>query len=311
MRRRTTLAAAVFLVARMSHADDARTVTFDDPYDLPVAPRPPTLPELTHPDLEATFESTIGVLSPNGGGANVVTYVQRIGLEYPVAARRWFLGANYELAAGEPPGGGSVKVAGGNVEIYGRTVWATRTGLAFGGGIGLTAPIADFGQNGDAGRIATAAATLRPWDLRFFEEGYLTVHPFLDVRDVDGPFVVQFREGLDLLLDTAQFPTFGVAAVSALYIGYRFPLIGAGVEAFEYYLLKWDDIADERRASFVISPNVRLMTPYVQPAISAFTNIGTPLFGGVDHLWGLRLALTVLFDPQTRTVMKDRADPTK
>jgi hypothetical protein len=304
MRPATIVGAVLLLVAPAVHAEEGRTVVFDDPYDLPVAPRPPTLPELTHPDLEVTFESTTGVLSPlPGAGRNVVTFVQRLGVEYPVAARRWFLGANYEVATGEPPGGGSVRVAGGNIELYGRTVWASRTGLAFGGGLGLTAPIADFGQTGEAGRVATAAATLRPWDLPLFQEGYLTARPFIDVRDVDGPFVIQFREGIDFLLNTARFPTFGVAAVSAAYIGYRFPLLAAGVEAFEYYLVDWT-IADDRRASFVVSPSLRLMTPYLQPAISAFTNVGVPLFGSVDHFWGLRLGVTLLLDTQSRTVVR-------
>jgi hypothetical protein len=55
-------------------------------------------------------------------------------------------------------------------------------------------------------------------------------------------------------------------------------------------------VPDNERAVFAISPSVRLMTPYVQPALSFVTNAGTPLFGAVDYWWALRLAATVVWD---------------
>jgi hypothetical protein len=320
MRRPELLALAglVVFVAHGARADEpSRPLLFDDPYDLPRAPRPPTLPELTHRDIEGTLESTFGVLTPAASGANVVTYVQRIGLEYPVTARRWFAGASYEFAGGEPPGGGTAKVVGGNVELSGRTVWATRTGLAFGGGLAITIPTASFtrcpgsigcpvvGSPGDAARIADAASTLRPWDLPLFQEGFLTLRPFFDVRDVDGPFVIQFREGIDVAFDTTNLPTFRIAAVSAVYVGYSLPLVGLGIEAFEYYFLDWP-VPDDKRALFVISPSVRLMTPYIQPAFSFMTSAGTPFGGETDRFWGLRLAVTVVWDRDARALGRDR-----
>jgi hypothetical protein len=305
--------------ARPGLADEGppRTFAIDDPYDLPRAPRPPTLPELTHRDVEGTLESTIGVLTPAVSGANVVTYVQRIGVEVPVASRRWFAGGSYEFAAGEPPGGGATKAVGGNLELNGRTVWATRTGLAFGGGFGLTIPTASFtrcpgsigcpisGPPGDAARIADAASTLRPWDLPMFQEGFMTLRPFFDVRDVDGPFVIQFREGVDVAFDTTNLPTFRIAAISAVYVGYSLPLVGLGIEAFEYYFLDWP-VADDKRALGVVSPSVRFLTPYVQPAISFMTSIGTPFGGETERFWGLRLAVTVVWDKDARALGKDR-----
>jgi hypothetical protein len=293
------------------------TAAFDDPYDLPEAPRPPTLPELTHPDVELTFETTIGGVTPNVDPAtgrrpnNVATYVQRVGLEAPIGPRRWFVGGTYELAAGEPPGGGNAKVVGGNLDFYARTVWATRTGLAFGGGLGLTLPVSSFGRDGPAQAIATAAATVRPWDEAFFQEEFLTLRPFIDVRDVDGPLVIQFREGLDWGFDMTNTPVFRVAAVSAFYLGYRFlPVLGAGLEAFELYFID-APVDDNKRAVFAVSPSVRLMTPYVQPALSVTTNIGTPLYGSSDQFWALRLAATIVWDPITRVVEKDREEHTR
>ncbi len=296
---------ATALVSGIAAADEGsggarNIVLFDDPYDLPEAPRPPTLPELTHPEVEGTLEETMGSITPNQPTAhNVAVMVQRLAVEYPLGARRWFAGAGYELAGGEPPGGGTPKAVGGNLDVYGRTVWATRTGLAFGGGLGVTFPLASFGRDGDGQRVANAAAMLRPWDLPFFQEGFFALRPFFDVRDVDGPFVIQFREGIDWSFDTRDLPVFRVAAVSALYIGYRFPLIGAGIEGFEYYFLDYPT-AETERAVVVVSPSVRFMTPYVQPAVSFLSNLGTPLFGISDHFWGLRLAATVVWEPYVR-----------
>ncbi len=286
---------------------------FVDPYDLPDAPRPPTLPELTHPDVELTGESTIGFLHPSADAQtgvrppNVGAYVQRFSLEWPLGIRRFFVGGTYELAAGAPPGGGTFKFIGGNADVHARTVWATSTGLAFGGGVGVTIPIPNFNPGSDAARISTAAATIRPWDEAFFQPGYLTFRPFFDVRDVDGPLVLQLREGLDFQLNTENWPGFQVVAVLAAYIGYRvLRTLGVGVEAFElYYLPKGGPVPDDRRAVFAIAPSIRLMTPYVQPALSFVTNIGKPLYapvGAVDSWWALRLAATVVWDPVRQAV---------
>jgi hypothetical protein len=272
---------------------------FFDPYDLPDAPRPPTLPELTHRDLELTGESTIGALRSNGTAPHTEgAYVQRFSVEWPVALRRFFVGATYELAAAAPPNGGAFRPISGNLDLNARTVWATSTGLAFGGGLGATLPLSFFEQGSNAAGIAAAAATIRPWDEAFFQPNYLTLHPFFDVRDVDGPLVVQFREGLEFEFDTQSWSGFRTAAIAAAYVGYRaLRWLGVGVEAFEVYFLSASQLQDDKRASFAVSPNVRLMTPYVQPALSFVTNVGTTLFGSVDTWWAIRLAATVIWDP--------------
>jgi hypothetical protein len=282
-------------------ADPVPSPVFADPYDLPTAPRPPTLPELTHGDVELTGESTFGFLHPNADAAmvrpaNEVAYVQRLSLEWPIALRRFFVGATYELAAAEQPGGGPLEFISGNLDINGRTVWATSTGLAFGGGFGVTIPVSALDPGTFAAGAASAAATVRPWDQAFFQPGYLTLHPFFDVRDVDGPLVLQLRQGLDLNFDTHSWSGFRTAAITGVYIGYRaVRWLGVGIEAFEVYFLS-GTIPDDHRAVFAISPSVRLMTDYVQPALSFVTNAGTPLFGSVDYWWSLRLAATVVWD---------------
>jgi hypothetical protein len=293
------LLAAILLLASTAYADDPPPSVFADPYDLPDAPRPPTLPELTHKDVEVTGESTFGVLYPNTPGApDHGVYVQRFSLEWPLALRRFFVGATYEYAAAEPPSGGPLKLVSGNLQINGRTVWATSTGLAFGGGLGVTLPTLIDPSNAAAG-ASTAAATVRPWDEELFSPGYVTLNPFVDVRDVDRRLVLQLREGLDFQFDTRPGSSYRIAAITAAYVGYRIGRwVGAGVEAFEVYFLSASQVSDNRRAAFALSPNVRLMTSYVQPALSFVTNAGIPLFGSVDGWWALRLAATFVWDPK-------------
>ena len=146
--------------------------------------------------------------------------------------------ANYELAVGGRHGADPDKIVGGNLELYGRTVWATRTGLAFGGGLGILLPTASFDPNSTSGSIARSAATLRPWDVSFFTDGVFVIRPFVDVRDVIGPFVIHFRQGLDIVNEVGDISSRRVVAISGLYIGYRVaPRLSAGIEAFEVYTI--------------------------------------------------------------------------
>jgi hypothetical protein len=289
----------------------ARADAFDDPYDLPPAPRPPVLPELTHPDLEATLESTLRALTPRAGApqtpdcdvcASRFAYVQRVGVEIPLALRRVFVGMNYEAAVGGSHAGGSDTFVGGNLELYGRTVWATRTGLAFGGGLGFIAPTAAFDDASPAASVARSAASLRPWDTTFFTHGVVGFRPFVDVRDIVGDLVIHFRQGLDIVSEVADVSSRRVLAITGLYLGYRIgDHLSAGVEAFETYTLD-APIDDRLRATFVVSPGIRVMMPYVQPAISGFTNIGPPLYGWSDRIIGVRVAVTLVYDQTTRTI---------
>src|SRR6202034_842853 len=132
----------------------------------------------------------------------VATIVQRLGAELPLDKhRRIYVGGTYEMAAGSPPGGGSFKLVPSNLDLYGRAVWATRTGLSFGGGLGVLLPTAQFGKGDDAAKVAAAAQAIRPWDNAFFLDDTMTLRAFVDVRDVVGRFTLQFREGLEWSID--------------------------------------------------------------------------------------------------------------
>lgn len=288
-----------------------------DPYDVPLAPRPPTLPELTHKDYEISGETTLGVVTPSLVKAldyssnEVACIVQRLAVEVPLdRRRRFYVGGTYEVAAGSPPGGGTFTVVPSNLDLYGRVVWATRTGLTFGGGVGALLPTAPFGQGGDAAKVAASAQAVRPWDNAFFLSDSLTLRAFVDVRDVDGRFTIQFREGLEESIDLSEGHQ--VAAIAQLYVGYRvLPILGAGIEAFETYLiysppLETTAAGDATRATFTLSPSVRLMTPYVQPMLGFVASLGNPLFGAgvVDGFWALRFGASIVWDPAANVVRR-------
>jgi hypothetical protein len=57
----------------------------------------------------------------------------------------------------------------------------------------LMFPTASYDPNGPASKVALAAATLRPWDVSYFVPDSYSVRPYVDVRALDGPFVIQFR----------------------------------------------------------------------------------------------------------------------
>jgi hypothetical protein len=281
-------------------------VGFADPYELPIAPRPPTLPELTHPDIEGTLETTEGALVPPPGGVWTHAYVQRLSLEFPLSLRRWYVGASYEVAAGGT--GSAFETVGGNLALDGRTLWATVSGLAFGGGMSLVLPTASFDASGPAGTVALDAATVRPWDVTFFIPGVVGVRPYVDLRLLLGQFIAQFRQGLDLTLSDSELGDRRLYAMTGLYLGWAATgSVAAGLEAFEEYSIDVPGVRDGARTAIIVSPNVRLSLPWVQPAISAFTNVGTPLYGANESIWGFRLAFTVVYDPTAMLRMRTQS----
>jgi hypothetical protein len=313
---------AALLVTAWASVARAQAVPFDDPYAVPRAPRAPTLPELTHLEIEGTLETTAGaIFLPQGGGLGGLehAYIQRLSVEVPLGLRRWYVGAGYEVAGGN--NGTGFAVVGGNLALDGRTVWATTTGLAFGGGLSLMFPTASYDPNGPASQVALAAATLRPWDVSYFVPDSYGVRPYIDVRALDGPFVIQFRQGLDLTVSSLLLSDRRLYATAGLYVGYQLgPHVATGLEVFEAYAIDLPAVRDGNRESLVVSPNIRLGLPWVQPAISVFTNLGPPISapwvqrdtsvfevpGKTATVWGFRFAFTVVYDPTSVVMVKGR-----
>ncbi len=274
----------------------AQTGMFDDPYAVPKAPRPPTLPELTHPEIEGTVDLTEGALIPNAGGVWTHAYVERFNVEVPLALRRWYVGATYELAEGGT--GKSFETVGSNLVVDGRTLWATTTGLAYGGGLSVVLPTATFAPGSTGATVALNAATLRPWEVTHFTQGVYALRPYVDARLLMGSFIAQFRQGIDLTVAPTQIGDRHFYATTGLYLGVEVTdRVAAGLEAFEEYAISVAGVSDGARAALVVSPNIRLSLPWVQPAISVFTNISDPLYGAHESFWGFRLAFTVIYDP--------------
>lgn len=314
----SAIVSVVLAVVAASRFARAQTVPFADPYAVPKAPRPPTLPELTHAEMEATLEETAGAILQPGGGGVTHAYVQRIALELPLSQRRWYVGAAYELAgAGNGTG---MEVIGGNVAFDGRTLWATTTGLGFGGGVSAMLPTASFDASGPASYVAYQAAMLRPWDVSTFVPNAFGIRPYVDVRAHDGPFVVQFRQSLDFAAPaTLLFNHPRTFSITGLYLGWQMTsAVAVGLEAFEAYAINLPDVRDGSRETLVVSPSIRLALPLVQPAISAFTNLGPPLSppwvqntsstfnvpGDSGTVWGFRFAFTLVYDPKSTLGVK-------
>jgi hypothetical protein len=240
-----------------------------------------------------------------------VVYIQRIGFEYPFANRRFFVGASYEAAAGDLPGEESgARFVSGNTELYARTVWATRTGLSFGGGGAVMLPSATFGSSGAAFNTVTAAAAVRPWDNAFFDANAFTFRPFVDARVFDHGILVQFRQTLDISASViSAAPRTELAAVTSAFAGYKVgDAIGVGVEAFELYIIK-GDADDGARSSIALSPSIRLLTRVVQPAISGIFTLHDSLAPSVSGAYGVRIALTFVLNPNSKPVDEVMPEP--
>jgi len=265
-----------------------------DPYALPDAPAPPSLPDLTHRALAASMELTFASIRNSAGVAEsgrTLGVIERLEFEQALSIRRWYLGAAHEIAGGAPSGGG-VKLVASHPEIWGRAVWASQAGLAYGGGIGVVPPLAHHGDTG--AEVARSVSVVQPWNYVDFLNDAFTLRPFIDVRDIDGPVTLQLRQGIDWAKPIGGSPQ--LTSRTTLFVGYRpSELIGLGFEAWEVYFIE----PSEQRAAYALAPSIRFMTKWLQPAASFLFPIDRPLFGAIDDYWALRLSIEVVVDPQS------------
>lgn len=299
-----SVAAAIALVSRPGAAAPpllAPLADASDRYALPDAPAPPTLPDLTHRGFSLALETTVArlqgnLLAPGGETSSTFSSLERLEAEYAVAIRRWYLGAAEELAIGSPPGEGRTRLVASHPEVWGRAVWASSAGLAFGGGLGVVPPLVNHEPGSAADDVARAVRVVRPWDYVVFADRALTLRPFFDVRDIDGALVLQIREGVDWV-GPSDGEEARVTSRTALYLGYRIvDLIGVGLEAWEVYFIRAPNIDDHDRAAFALSPSVRVMKGWLQPAISALFPIDRTLLSALDSYFAIRLSFSVVLD---------------
>ncbi|HKQ68980.1 MAG TPA: hypothetical protein VJT73_06565 [Polyangiaceae bacterium] len=267
-----------------------------DPYDLPDAPAPPTLPDLTHRALTASLESTFASIRanalPDGSEpGRSFGWTERLEFEQALSLRRWYVGLSEQIALGKS--GDHFLMVAGNPEVWGRALWASKAGLAYGGGLGFVVPA--IHHDAEASAVARSIRVVRPWDHVDFVNDDLVFRPFIDVRDIDGPVVLQLRQGIDWNRSTGA-----LTSRTTLYVGYRpLELLGLGLEAWEVYLIQAPERKDDGRAAYAVSPSARLMTRVLQPAVSFLLPIDRPLFDAVDSFWAIRLTASVVLEPRS------------
>jgi len=262
------------------------------------------LPDLTHRGLAASLENTFAsiqnaALPDQPPPARSFGWMERFELEQALSLRRWYVGVGEQVALGNPFNEGFHMVAS-NPEVWGRTLWASQAGLAYGGGLGAVLPA--FHRGAEASTLVQTVAVVRPWDYADFVNGDLVLRPFFDVRAIDGQVILQLRQGIDW-----DHASGALTSRTTFYIGYRpIELLGLGLEAWEVYLIQAPLRKDDGRAAYAASASVRLMTRVLTPAVSFLAPIDRPLYDTVDSFWAVRLTMSVVLEPRVPTTASAR-----
>src|SRR5688500_16705081 len=216
MARRAALLAFAFAAGALTIAREAKA---DDPANVlaqPRLPAPLVLPELTHPRNDFALTWTVGSGStdladrPSSGIALVRTWFE----SSIFAPRRIYTGVTWDYASAMPPDKGidlddalpaprTTGMTGGfaNVEPHVRGVFPLTDGLAFGCGMGAVFPTSVIERDGPSRSAMLAVASLEPTDYVHFQPGRYGIRPWGDLRIVRGAFVLQARQGFDVMID--------------------------------------------------------------------------------------------------------------
>lgn len=266
--------------------------------DLADLPASPTLPDLTHRALALSFDMTAASVQPTRSllgkrPPRALGWLERLEIEQALGDRRWHLGFAMAFAIGDRP----AKLAVSQPEIWGRAIWASRAGLAYGGGLGLVLPTFGYSESTREALIEGYIRVVRPWDYTSFQDHALTFRPFVDMRIVDGPVLLQLRQGIDWATPTSQIDDPLVASRTTLHVGYRVAeIVQLGLEASESYFIRAHNVKDEDRATFTLSPSVRLMLKQVQPMLSAILPLDQTILGAADSFWAVRAQLAFVLE---------------
>jgi hypothetical protein len=135
------------------------------------------------------------------------------------------------------------------------------------------------------------------------------MRPAGDLRILRGPFVVQGRHGLDVLIDDAGREAARVAGRFLVHAGLLLRRdLEISMEATQYYFFASDDksagpsspetvfadvyrISDDHRSAVTLGPGLRLAYRDVDVGASLITNVGVPLSPVTDHFVALHLSL--------------------
>ena len=305
---RFALSSALVVASTAAHADvgplsktrkDDRTAELPkfpasvDDLSAPRLPPPFVLPELSHPSWDIALGWLLGVASPaRAERTSPVLGLARVTAEGDVFfPRRFYLGLTVPFASALAPDGTSgAKTVLGNVEAHVRVVFPLPTWLAFGAVLGVVVPTSRYDHGSGAEAASMIAASLEPTDAVHFAPDTFALRPAMDVRVLRGPFVVQVRQGVDVVLDTAG----GRAVTVGRFLGHgglRLKRdVEVSIEATQSYTFD-DRISDQRRSAITIGPGARLSLGAVDVGAAVLANVFEPLSREIDRFFALRLSL--------------------
>ncbi|HVH44857.1 MAG TPA: hypothetical protein VM925_21035, partial [Labilithrix sp.] len=226
---------------------------------------------------------------------------------YPVA---WALPPDGGLAPGEVGAPGGMSTLFGNLEAHVRVVFPLPTWLESGLVLGVVTPTSTFDRAKRATRSAAeAAAAVDPTNYVHFLPERVALRPAGDLRILRGPFVVQARHGVDVLIDDAGIESAKVAGRLLGHVGYLARRdLEVSIEASQVYFFASDEkvngaptpekafaeryrISDERRAAFTIGPALRLSYRDADVGVAVVTNLDQPLSPAVSSFVGVRVSV--------------------
>jgi hypothetical protein len=264
-----------------------------DDLSAPRLPPPFVLPELSHPSWDVGMSWLVGVASSaRSDRPSPALGLARLTVEGDVLfPRRLYLGLTVPVASALAPDGTSgSKTVLGNAEAHLRVVFPLPTWLAFGAVLGIIVPTSRFEHGSAAEAASMTAASLEPTDGVHFAADTFALRPGVDVRVLRGPFVVQVRQGVDVVIDTAG----GRAVTTGRFLGHgglRLRRdIEVSIEVTQAYSFD-DHVSDQRRSAVTAGPGVRFSLGVVDVGAAVVTSVFEPLSRDIDRFLALRLSV--------------------
>ena len=269
-----------------------------DELSAPRLPPPFVLPELSHRswDVSAAWLAGVGVPTQTSRTSPALG-LAHLDLEGDVIfPRRLYVGATVPFGGALSPDGASgAKTFLGNVEGHIRVVFPLPSWLAFGAVLGVVSPTARYARDSGAHLAATAASSLEPTDAVHFVPDAFALRPAMDVRVLRGPFVVQARQGIDIVVDTRN----GHALTTGRFLGHAGIRVKSDVElSVELTQLYMFDqrASDQRRTALTVGPGARLSLGAIDVGAAIVTSVFDPLSSELQRFVGLRLSLVAPID---------------
>lgn len=264
-----------------------------DELSAPRLPQPFVLPDLSHPSWDLALGWLVGVAAAaRTDRASPALGLARASVEGDVFfPRSLYVGGTVPFASALAPDGASgTKTVLGNVEGHVRVVFPLPSVLAFGAELGVVAPTASFDKDSGAHAAALEAASLEPTDGVHFAPEAVALRPAMDVRVLRGPFVVQARQGIDIVIDSASGRTVTTGRLLG-HGGIRVKRdVELSIEATQSYLFD-ERVPDGRRTAMTIGPGARLSLGTIDVGAAVLTSLFGPLSPDIDRFVAARLSL--------------------